>query len=320
MNKLFKIFCLTMITFSWAFASSNLEWESWILGKRLMDVSVDDGGHIKGVLYKDGREIKSKYYYTARDYTCAETLKDDFGADCSHTCFPSYNQKGIDFYINLSEGADKTCSQKTQSASFLGFKGQLQEITCPEGKIELTVLPEFGKYQELINKGTNDYFRKISETFKVKGFIAQVKMEGADKKVLQFYEVKNLKLKSGAAAITLPSGYAVVPNEPFLSQIAQLEKKVTEEANKKLKELSSKEDAQTKLELLAIKNDCKVRFPAQKDDSLVMELCRQDPTVKEKIDVVIGKWQERVRGQVNPEIQKKFGEGTAKIIESSCKQ
>ena len=115
-----KCFVLFLLSFALnvSFATDVLEFQSWVHGKKMMNIVVDDTGKIEGLLYKEVAkplshnaephsvefqtvELHSKYYFIDRDYTCAKSLEPDFGAKCKNTCFPSYKQKGIDFHFNV---------------------------------------------------------------------------------------------------------------------------------------------------------------------------------------------------------------------------
>ena len=318
-QKCFVLFLLSC-ALNVSFATDVLEFQSWVHEKKMMNIAVDDTGKIAGLLYKDGAELHSKYYYVDRDYTCAESLVPDFGAKCKNTCFPSYNQKGIEFFFNVQGDIINTCSFKTTDTQYQSFKATLQEIDCPQAKIKITRIPEFGKYQDLINQGSNHYFKNISKLLGVPGLITEfiVTKKDTDQNAL-FYEVRGLKLKANTKSIEFPKKYVVIKPEPFLSRLASLEEQVRKEADQKFTVLYQEEDSETKLKLLAIKNECKTRFPAQSDEVLLMEICRQDPKTKVQIDEVMGDWQEKIRSQINPEIQSKFAQGTKKVLEEFCK-
>ena len=302
------------------FATDALEFQSWVHGKKMMNISVDDSGKIAGILYKDDKELNSKYYYVDRDYTCAESLEPDFGAQCHNTCFPSYNQKGIEFFFNAQGDIVNACSSKLTDVQYQGFKATRQEIDCREAKLEITRVGEFGKYQDLINQGSNHYFKDIAKTLGVEGLIVKfiVTKKETNQNVL-FYEVMALNLKKDVKPIELPKKYRVIKPEPFLSRLVLLENQVRKEADQKFATLYQEEDSETKLKLLAIKNECKTRFPAQNDETLLMEICRQDPKTKVQIDEIMGTWQEKIQSQINPEVRSKFAKGTQRLLEEFCK-
>ena len=316
--------CLVLIFLSCAFnvgfAADVLEFQSWVHGQKMMDISVDDAGKIKGLLYKNGTELHSKYYYVDRDYTCAESLEPDFAAKCTNTCFPSYNQKGIEFFFNVEGDLLNTCASKMSDTQYQGYTAKLQEIDCPQATIQITQVPEFGKYQGLINQGSNHYFKNISKILNIDGLITKfiVTNKETSQSVL-FYEVMALKLNKNAKTIELPKNYVVIKADPFLPRLAALEAQVRKEADHKFAVLYQEEDSETKLKMLAIKNECKTRFPAQSDETILMEICRQDPKTKVQIDEVMGSWQDKIRSQINPEVQSKFAKGTQKLLEEFCK-
>ena len=339
-----KCFVLFLLSFALnvSFATDVLEFQSWVHGKKMMNIVVDDTGKIEGLLYKEVAkplshnaephsvefqtvELHSKYYFIDRDYTCAKSLEPDFGAKCKNTCFPSYKQKGIDFHFNVQGDIMNTCSVKTVDAQYQGFKSTLQEIDCPQAKIAITRVPELGKFQDLINqdpnKDSNDYFKDVSKLLGVSGLITQFIVTKKDtNQAALFYEVRELRLKKNAKLVALPKKYKVIKPDPFLSLLESLELQVRNEADQKFKALSQKGDSETQLKLLAIKNECKTRFPAQSDEVLLMEICRQDPKTKDQIAAVMGGWQEKIRSQINPaEIQAKFAQGTKKALEEFCK-
>ncbi|MBI2608583.1 MAG: hypothetical protein HYW47_03165 [Deltaproteobacteria bacterium] len=318
--KLFYFFCFVLTSSSFA-SSNNLSWEAWVMGKKLMNIEVDSKGNIHVVLYNEDKELESKYYYTTQDYTCAQSLKKDFEADCQSTCFPSYNQKGIDFFLTLPDQAETVCTQKVEDIKYEGYKSKLYEIECPIGKAYVTVIPELGEYQDLIHQGSNNYFKNAAEVLKIKGFISQVKMQDKNRETTMFfYETKNLKLNSNTSLIHLPQGFHIIETGPFMKKMQEIEKKVMIRGQKYMNELFQQEDAQVKLELLAVKNECKTRYPAHQDEILLMEVCRQNPEMRMKIENSVGDWKNKIRNKVNTDIKTEFTKETAQALEAFCKK
>ncbi len=307
--------------------ASQLTWQVVSGGKPFMDVAVDDKGYIEGSFYKDGKPIQTKYFYVGEDYTCSSNLKEDFQVTCQNMCFPSYRQKGLNFLLNLPREEMKQCKSEKVKGGFLGFfkkprylgfKSEVHKITCPSGSITVTLIPQFNKEAQMITQSGNPYFKELEDRFKIKGFFAKIVIQdNKTKKDLDLYEVKELLLHKNKGSISLPQDYLKVSTQDFFPKMDNLKKKVDEFNGQKRKTL---EKNSAKNEISKIQTECKKRFPAQTDLATILNLCSQDPKMKERMGNAMQKWQSLLQKELFAPSQEKFQSGIKQILEGLCKK
>ena len=320
-NLIVGIFLFTSIA-----SASQLQWQVISGGKPFMDVAIDDKGNIQGSFYKDGKALQIQYFSTGEDYTCGANLKEDFGINCQNICFPSYRQKGLNFILNLPPQEVKQCKSEKVKGGFLGFnkprylgfKSDVYKITCPSGTVTVTVIPEFKSQGDLIAQSGNPYFKDLADNFKIKGFIAKVVMQDQKtKKDLDLYEVKDLTLHKDKALIAIPENYLKVSSQDFFTKMDGLKKKIDKFGAQKRKILTNHP---VNLEISKIQNECKERFPAQTDLATILNLCGQDPKMKDRMSGTMQKWQGLLQKEIFAPSQEKFQSGTRQILEGFCKK
>ncbi len=330
MKKLFQILYLTGFFSTFilnisgkAQAASHLQWQAWMLDKAIADIIIDEKGHIETSYFRDGKPIQMKYYFidTNNNYRCAENLKGEIGADCKKACFPSYRQPGLNFSLPLQNL--EACKLEKQKSGLLGekyleFKSESYKISCPVGEVNLTVIPEFEKYSDFINKSGNTYFKSLLQRFQIKGLVAHVTIEDKQaKQTLKLYEAKKLSLNKNTSEINLPEGYLKIPYNPYVTKMEALGLSIGQLTAKKRAALAKSEE---KKELAQLEEACEMRFPAQADKASIIILCRDDLQIGAALLAAESNWQKKLDKEIIIYAEQKLKEESAKIIEGFCKK
>ena len=315
-----KLGIILSFLLSTAWAAETIQWEAQIQGKKLMDITLDEKGSIRGILFGEKGPLSTEYYFVSQDYTCGQDLKANFHADCKNTCFPSYNQKGIDFSVALAPDAKYACYHNVENTQFQGFKAQRHIIECAGGKVEYVVVPQFKKYQAFLNAGTNNYFKQNVQEFKLDGLVTQVRLKEHGVFMWKpFYEAKKMKLSAKAPPVALPEGYKVISPEPFIEKMSKVDKEIADESQKKMEALLKEKNTQVSLRLAEVKKGCQTRFPAVENDVLLMELCRSDSNVKSELERTVAPWFGNIQNQIQMGATHKLQESIKLLLESTCK-
>ncbi len=313
-----KLSIILSFLFSTAWAAETLKWESWLMNQKAVVLEADDEGNLHGIIYKKEKPIDSTFYHIKNSYTCAPDLKANYNANCQNTCFPSHNQKGVDFTLKLLSDAKYVCKQKVENTKYLGFSATTYKLDCGESNIEITAIPELEKYQNQINEGSNNYFKTAIDEFKIKGFISRIILQEKNKNSALFYEAKNLRLEKEAPAMSFPKNYNIIQPEPFLTEVATMEKEIGSAIKKQADLLYEKKDAHVELALAAIKKECITRFPAVKNDMLLIELCKTDKNVQDQLYKTVWNWFNKIQEEIASTVNSRLTAGTKHILEKHC--